>query len=86
MPDLNGTSASRGRQGGSGPAPEALATSPEPEFDIDLFVIGGGSGGVRVAHLMSGHDAKVILAEEHGLRWTCVIFGCEPKKLFVYPS
>jgi glutathione reductase (NADPH) len=56
-------------------------------FDYDLFVIGGGSGGVRAARISSGtHGAKVALAEEFRMGGTCVIRGCVPKKLMVYAS
>jgi glutathione reductase (NADPH) len=54
--------------------------------DFDLFVIGGGSGGVRAARIAAGHGAKVALAEEYRLGGTCVIRGCVPKKLLVYAS
>jgi glutathione reductase (NADPH) len=55
-------------------------------FDTDLFVIGGGSGGVRAARIASHHGARVTLAEEDRLGGTCVIRGCVPKKLMVYAS
>ncbi len=58
---------------------------PEP-FDFDLFVIGGGSGGVRAARIAAGHGARVGLAEEYRYGGTCVIRGCVPKKLMVYAS
>lgn len=54
-----------------------------PEFDYDLFVVGGGSGGVRAARVAAGHGAKVALAEDYRLGGTCVIRGCVPKKLLV---
>jgi glutathione reductase (NADPH) len=54
--------------------------------DVDLFVIGGGSGGVRAARVAAGHGARVAIAEEHRLGGTCVIRGCVPKKLMVYAS
>jgi glutathione reductase (NADPH) len=54
------------------------------DFDYDLFVIGGGSGGVRAARVSAAHGAKVALAEEHKVGGTCVIRGCVPKKLLVY--
>ena len=57
-----------------------------PAYDFDLFVIGGGSGGVRAARIASGHGARVALAEEYRFGGTCVIRGCVPKKLFVYSS
>lgn len=56
------------------------------QTDFDLFVIGGGSGGVRAARVAAGHGAKVALAEEYRLGGTCVIRGCVPKKLLVYAS
>lgn len=55
-------------------------------FDCDLFVIGGGSGGVRAARIAAGYGAKVLLAEESRMGGTCVIRGCVPKKLYVYAS
>ncbi|HZT47066.1 MAG TPA: glutathione-disulfide reductase [Hyphomicrobiaceae bacterium] len=55
-------------------------------FDYDLFVIGGGSGGVRAARIAAGHGAKVAIAEEYRFGGTCVIRGCVPKKLLVYAS
>ena len=55
-------------------------------FDYDLFVIGGGSGGVRSARLAAGMGKKVGIAEEFRFGGTCVIRGCVPKKLYVYAS
>lgn len=51
---------------------------------VDLFVIGGGSGGVRAARIAAGYGAKVALAEEYRMGGTCVIRGCVPKKLMAY--
>jgi glutathione reductase (NADPH) len=56
------------------------------EFDVDLFVIGGGSGGVRAARIAASHGARVTIAEEYRMGGTCVIRGCVPKKLLVYAS
>ncbi|KAI1694986.1 pyridine nucleotide-disulfide oxidoreductase domain-containing protein [Ditylenchus destructor] len=54
------------------------------DYDYDLFVIGGGSGGVRAGRLAGAMGKKVGLAEEYRMGGTCVIRGCVPKKLFVY--
>src|ERR1051326_7054533 len=56
------------------------------EFDVDLFVIGGGSGGVRAARIAANHGARVMIAEEYRVGGTCVIRGCVPKKLLVFAS
>jgi len=55
-------------------------------FDVDLFVIGAGSGGVRAARIAARHGAKALIAEEFRVGGTCVIRGCVPKKLLVYAS
>ncbi len=55
-------------------------------YDYDLFVIGGGSGGVRASRMAAATGARVALAEEYRMGGTCVIRGCIPKKLFVYAS
>ncbi len=52
--------------------------------DLDLFVIGAGSGGVRASRIAASHGAKVAVAEEFRVGGTCVIRGCVPKKLLVY--
>jgi glutathione reductase (NADPH) len=54
--------------------------------DYDLFVIGGGSGGVRAARIAAQHGARVALAEASALGGTCVNLGCVPKKLFAYAA
>lgn len=55
------------------------------EYDYDLLVIGGGSGGVRASRIASGYGAKVALLESrlgHGIKpeysaigGTCVNVG-----------
>ncbi|WP_434667474.1 glutathione-disulfide reductase [Paraburkholderia sp. A3BS-1L] len=56
------------------------------KYDFDLFVIGGGSGGVRASRIAAGYGARVAVAEEYRLGGTCVIRGCVPKKLLMYAS
>jgi glutathione reductase (NADPH) len=55
-------------------------------FDFDLFVIGGGSGGVRAARMAGQRGARVGLAEVADLGGTCVNVGCIPKKLYSYAA
>jgi len=60
-------------------------------YNYDLFVIGGGSGGIKTATTASKLGAKVAVADyvkpsEMGTSWglggTCVNVGCIPKYLF----
>ncbi len=53
---------------------------------FDLFVIGGGSGGVRAARMAAQRGARVALAESGALGGTCVNLGCIPKKLYSYAA
>ncbi|MEL6554810.1 MAG: glutathione-disulfide reductase [Cyanobacteria bacterium J06621_11] len=55
-------------------------------YDFDLFVIGGGSGGIATSRRAASHGAKVAVAEDDRLGGTCVNRGCVPKKLMVYAS
>ncbi len=55
-------------------------------YDFDLFVIGGGSGGVSSARKAAEYGAKVGIAEYQELGGTCLNRGCIPKKLMVYAS
>lgn len=55
-------------------------------FDLDLFCIGGGSGGVRASRFSAGYGARVAVAEERTFGGTCVNVGCIPKKLFSYAA
>src|SRR5215208_461002 len=56
------------------------------DFDCDLLVIGGGSGGVRAARMAGQRGARVIVAEAAALGGTCVNVGCIPKKLYSYAA
>ena len=51
-------------------SPEFLTTRFERmSTEFDLFVIGGGSGGVRAARIAAQHGARVGIAE--GFRFLC---------------
>ena len=56
------------------------------DFEVDLCVIGGGSGGTRASRIAAGYGARVLVVEEYRVGGTCVIRGCVPKKLLVYAS
>src|SRR5438046_9802345 len=79
--DLSDTDLLQDPLGVSTSAAKASATSGEAEFDVDLFVIGGGSGGIRAARVASGNGAKVMLAEEYRLGGTWGIRGCVAQNL-----
>ena len=68
------------------PPARASTTGTAMTEEVDLFVIGAGSGGVRAARISSGYGARVMIAEEYRVGGTCVIRGCVPKKLLVYAS
>lgn len=55
-------------------------------YDYDLFIIGGGSGGVRAGRIAASLGAKVGMAEERYMGGTCVNVGCIPKKLYSYAA
>ena len=57
-----------------------------PNYGYELFVIGGGSGGVRAARMSGGMGARVAIAEERYMGGTCVNVGCVPKKMLVYAA
>src|SRR5262245_16746090 len=56
------------------------------EHDLDLLVIGAGSGGVRAARIAAQYGARVLVAEGYPVGGSCVIRGCVPKKLLVYAA
>ena len=56
------------------------------DFDFDLFIIGGGSGGVRAARFAAQRGARVGLAESGAMGGTCVNVGCIPKKLYSFAA
>ena len=74
-------------------SPFVDADTPEMadmNFDVDLFVIGGGSGGISAAKAAAALGKRVALADfvrpspkgtTWGLGGTCVNVGCIPKKL-----
>src|SRR3954447_12528605 len=66
--------------------PRRVSEHDMADKDVDLFVIGAGSGGVRAARIAAGYGASVMIAEEYRVGGTCVIRGCVPKKLLVYAS
>jgi thioredoxin reductase (NADPH) len=69
--------------------------SSQHTYDFDLFVIGGGSGGLACAKVANDCGAKVGVADfvkptPQGTSWkvggTCVNVGCIPKKMMHYSA
>lgn len=67
-----------------------VSAQSNSEYDYDLILIGGGSGGLACAKAASDLGARVALFDfvkpsPHGTKWglggTCVNVGCIPKKL-----
>lgn len=65
------------------------------KYDYDLYVIGGGSGGLAASKEAADLGAKVGLADfvkpspqgtQWGLGGTCVNVGCIPKKMMHYAA
>ena len=69
---------------GEDPLKKSAEQKMTGKYDYDLFVIGGGSGGIRCARWSAGLGAKTALCESGRLGGTCVIRGCVPKKLMAY--
>ena len=72
---------------------EASAAQSESAYDFDIFVIGGGSGGLSCARQAAQMGKRVALADyvepsPQGTKWglggTCVNVGCIPKKMMHY--
>ncbi len=49
--------------------------------NVDLIVVGGGSGGLAAAQRAAENGARVALLESDRLGGTCVNRGCVPKKI-----
>ena len=67
----------------------------QPQYDYDIFVIGGGSGGLSCAIRASNAGKRVAIADfvpptPKGTKWglggTCVNVGCIPKKMMHYSA
>lgn len=54
--------------------------------EFDLFVIGGGSGGLAAAQRAAEYGARAAVAETGPLGGTCVNVGCVPKKIMWYAA
>jgi glutathione reductase (NADPH) len=55
-------------------------------YQFDLIVLGGGSGGIASAVRAAKHGAKVAVVEQSYLGGTCVNLGCVPKKIMFNAS
>ena len=59
---------------------------PQHEWNFDVIVVGGGSGGVRAARMAAKRGARVAMVESGAMGGTCVNVGCIPKKLYSYAA
>mmetsp|Transcript_132150 Transcript_132150/g.263710 ORF Transcript_132150/g.263710 Transcript_132150/m.263710 type:complete len:524 (-) Transcript_132150:127-1698(-) len=67
--------------------PTVASYGEKGNFDFDVFIIGAGSGGIRLAKTLSREkDLKVGIAESRDFGGTCVNRGCNPKKTLVAAS
>ncbi|MBC2135650.1 NAD(P)/FAD-dependent oxidoreductase [Listeria innocua] len=53
------------------------------EFTYDVVIIGSGASGTTVAFEAQAADLKVAIVEERSWGGTCVLRGCDPKKVLV---
>lgn len=60
-----------GRAGGSSP------------LEVDLCIIGAGSGGLSVAAAAAAFGEKVVLIEKHKMGGDCLNYGCVPSKALI---
>lgn len=56
------------------------------QYDYDVIVIGGGSGGIAFANRAASHRQRVLVVEGNAVGGTCVNVGCVPKKLMWYAA
>jgi pyruvate/2-oxoglutarate dehydrogenase complex dihydrolipoamide dehydrogenase (E3) component len=52
-------------------------------IDVDLCVIGAGSGGLSVAAAAAAFGQKVVLIEKHKMGGDCLNYGCVPSKALI---
>lgn len=57
--------------------------SKPKQFDNNIIVIGGGSGGLVAAYIAATLKAKVSLIEKHKLGGDCLNTGCVPSKTLI---
>ena len=53
------------------------------QFDNNLIVIGGGSGGLVTSYIAAAVKAKVTLIEKHKMGGDCLNTGCVPSKALI---
>ena len=59
-------------------------SSPErKELDVDLCVIGAGSGGLSVAAAAAAFGQRVVLIEKGKMGGDCLNYGCVPSKALI---
>ena len=59
------------------------STSPTTRIEVDLCVIGAGSGGLSVAAGAAAFGRRVVLIEKHKMGGDCLNYGCVPSKALI---
>lgn len=52
-------------------------------IEVDLCIIGAGSGGLSVAAAAAAFGVKVVLIEKHKMGGDCLNYGCVPSKALI---
>ena len=56
------------------------------QLEVDICVIGAGSGGLSVAAGASQLGQSVVLVEKHKMGGDCLNYGCVPSKALISAS
>lgn len=67
----------------SDPSAGSAASPAATALDVDVCVIGAGSGGLSVAAGVAAFGRSVVLIEKHKMGGDCLNYGCVPSKALI---